>query len=204
MGCNNSKTKVHVVGAAEPSETHLTGSKLNAKKQKRRKMGSQASLGGESITSDRVGSGTSKTSKHTMDSGFDDPENVITEHSDPRVVKEIEEGFDTPRGLGKTPHLHVYMHVHSPTGLLYFSFSLSLCRPGYHRNTSDATPECKGPREGGGEESVGSSAGRGPHPTTNVARKLRSQFRGLCVSSFTSGVTQLLRLRGGRSSCDQV
>ena len=100
MGCNNSKTKVHVVGAAEPSETHLKGSKLNTKNKKRRKMGSQSSLGGLSTASDRVGSGTSKTSKHTMDSGFDDNENVITEHSDPRVVKEIEEGFDTPRGLG--------------------------------------------------------------------------------------------------------
>ena len=110
MGCNSSKNKVHIVGAAPTTEPQLRTSAKSKRqrsggKSKRQKnaMGSQDSLGGASDTSERVGSGTSKVSKRTMDSGFDDNDNVITEHSDPALVRQIEEGFGSPRSLGEAP-----------------------------------------------------------------------------------------------------
>lgn len=67
-------------------------------------MGSQDSLGvSEGNADSRGGSATSKGSHHSADSGFDDHDyqKVITEYSDPDAVKSIEEGFETPRGLGE-------------------------------------------------------------------------------------------------------
>ena len=67
--------------------------------------GSQDSLYGlsEGGTESRGGSATSKASHHSTDSGFADNEynKVITENSDPNVVRTVEEGFETPRELGK-------------------------------------------------------------------------------------------------------
>lgn len=69
--------------------------------------GSQDSLGGRSVTSvssPRGGSATSKASKHSGDSGFSagagsENAHIITESSDPNRVKNIEEEFESPRGL---------------------------------------------------------------------------------------------------------
>ena len=109
MGCGASQNKVHIVGAAPTSKPALkndsnqtrVSSKTGSRRKNRKAMGSQDSLGGVSNASDRIGSGTSKVSRRTMDSGFDDNDNVITENSDPNVVKQIEEGFESPRSLGK-------------------------------------------------------------------------------------------------------
>ena len=67
-------------------------------------MGSQDSLGGsDGNTDSRGGSATSKGSHHSADSGFADNEyqKVITEFSNADAVQEIENGFETPRDLGK-------------------------------------------------------------------------------------------------------
>lgn len=113
MGCNSSKNKVHIVGAVAPTSLKSPGNVVNSKtkpssgKKRSKKgsmMGSQGSLGGVSIGSEnRQGSASSKVSKHTMDSGFDDADyqNMITENSDPNKVRGIEENFDTPRDLGR-------------------------------------------------------------------------------------------------------
>ena len=44
-------------------------------------------------------------SHHSTDSGFEDKEyqGVITEFSGPDAIKEVEEGFNTPRDLGMFP-----------------------------------------------------------------------------------------------------
>ena len=46
-------------------------------------------------------------SHHSTDSGFEDKEyqGVVTEYSSPDAIKEVEEGFNTPRDLGKFSHL---------------------------------------------------------------------------------------------------
>lgn len=110
MGCNSSKNKVHIVGTV-PSTTTTSSNKKEPRKSgsakrrsKKSAMGSQDSLGGVSVTSEnRQGSASSKVSKHTIDSGFDDSEyqHIITENSDPSKVKHIEDTFQTPRDLGK-------------------------------------------------------------------------------------------------------
>ncbi|CAD5111942.1 DgyrCDS1204 [Dimorphilus gyrociliatus] len=59
--------------------------------------GSRDSLGLDS----RNGSATSKVSKHSCDSGFDDPEyaKVITEESNENEVNRVENDFKTPRDM---------------------------------------------------------------------------------------------------------
>lgn len=59
--------------------------------------GSRDSLGLDS----RNGSATSKMSKHSCDSGFDDPEytKVITEDSNENEINKVESDFKTPRDL---------------------------------------------------------------------------------------------------------
>lgn len=116
MGCNSSKNKVHIVGAAPTSEPKLrSGANDNSphklSKRNKKAMGSQDSLGGMSNASERLGSGSSKVSKRTMDSGFDDHDNVITEHSDPNMVRQVEEGFNEPGdGLGESRDVIVYFY----------------------------------------------------------------------------------------------
>ncbi|CAH1775013.1 unnamed protein product [Owenia fusiformis] len=77
--------------------------KLDKKKKKRGLNKSLASLGsnGSRGSSDRGYSATSKSSKHSTDSGFDDEAyaNVITEDSDPTKVSSIEEDFGDEKEL---------------------------------------------------------------------------------------------------------
>lgn len=105
MGCNSSKNKINIVGEAPTKSNNVSGTTPRAGGSTRRpKSGSQRSLGGDSLLSDRGNSATSKVSKHTMDSGYEDTDykQVITEESDPNRVKEIEETFAEPSGLGKS------------------------------------------------------------------------------------------------------
>ncbi len=65
--------------------------------------GSNESLGDTRSQNDRGGSATSKFSQHSCDSGFEDREYqaVVTEFSNANAVKEVEDGFNTPRDLGQ-------------------------------------------------------------------------------------------------------
>lgn len=104
MGCNSSKNKIHIVGEAPAKANNVSGGtpRPNSERRGSRRPKSGRSQGGDSLLSDRGNSASSKVSKHTMDSGYEDTEykHVITEDSDPDKVKQIEEGFDSPN-LGK-------------------------------------------------------------------------------------------------------
>ena len=113
MGCGASKNKIHVAGASTTNvrDNSAKGGRRRSKKAdevidakenrwaKKRTdslFGSRDSLG---ANSQRGGSATSKFSKHSMDSGFGDKDEskFISENSDPNVVKQIEDEFNTPR-----------------------------------------------------------------------------------------------------------
>ncbi len=67
---------------------------------------------------------TSQVSQQSGDSGFEDKEyqGVVTELSSPRTVKQVEDGFNTPRGLGTA------MEVYStPPGLIHDCSNLNFC-----------------------------------------------------------------------------
>ena len=128
MGCGSSANQIHVASTATTvdntkndvslmekpprgnssrptSNTVQSRNKSAGGKSKRSAWGgSTDSLGDDrSLASDvRGGSATSKASKHSGDSGFDDEGNkFITEGSHPNQIQEVEEGFNTPRDLGQ-------------------------------------------------------------------------------------------------------
>ena len=110
----NSKTinvKARPKEDIEPGNENLkprSGKKKN-RKDKNRQWGSQDSLEstGSRDEGTRGWSASSKFSTHSGDSGFGggcgggDMDNIITEDSHPDTIKEIEEDFNTPRGLGR-------------------------------------------------------------------------------------------------------
>jgi len=127
MGCGSSANKVHVVEAplggvdntkTSPAKVPLSaGSRKGSAARERRRAGkkvgdsqawcSQESLGSRGSLREDSGDGTrghsatSKVSHHSMDSGYADVEyaRVVTEFSQPEQIKEVEENFESPRGL---------------------------------------------------------------------------------------------------------
>lgn len=94
MGCGNSKNQIHVVSTGTTVDNTKTGVTLKNNDK--------------SLNDTRGGSASSKASKHSCDSGFDDDgyNKVITESSKPEKIKQIEELFKTPRDLGKCSYCH--------------------------------------------------------------------------------------------------
>lgn len=126
MGCGNSKNKIHVVTAAATVDNTVDGpgtpikAKTNAVQSagKTRSAGRRQASSASSSRQDAWGSSdslnaarnnrgnsaTSKFSKHSADSGFNDNDReghnqFVTENSDPDQVKSVEQGFKTPRDL---------------------------------------------------------------------------------------------------------
>ncbi|KAK2167725.1 hypothetical protein LSH36_25g10024 [Paralvinella palmiformis] len=87
MGCGNSKNQIHVVSTGTTVDNTKTGVTLKNNDK--------------SLNDTRGGSASSKASKHSCDSGFDDDgyNKVITESSKPEKIKQIEELFKIPRDL---------------------------------------------------------------------------------------------------------
>ena len=115
MGCGASKNKIDVVESAgsprknthvdviSPGKDRTKSGKSNKSKDA---WGSQDSLGNDSLQSgqDRGNSATSKVSKHSGDSGFDDEAyaKVVTESSNPDVVRQMIDEFKDPQNLGQS------------------------------------------------------------------------------------------------------
>ncbi len=126
MGCGASKNKIHVATTANKVDNSKVTSKDNGRpssttksvrakssgsNRSRRVWGSRDSLG---VAESRGGSATSKFSKHSMDSGFNDNDEgnrFISEDSDPNLVRGIVDDFHTPRGLGRCHPMHTFVSI---------------------------------------------------------------------------------------------